>query len=178
MRISIPELEFLDLAKLGQVAAEDQKVGGRIHGLDVFGRAHRLVDETRVERLRIEMGVRDPGELEWRFGRVSDIDGVDQRPPGEGLADGGGPEQQRSVHEGTAGDLDRVVGAHSRLLQHSMYFAPKRVQVRQTCRFLLTLGTVYKALVLMEADAVLLPRLLFFVSSIFYFFSSMSNLVA
>ena len=72
----------------------------------------------------IEMGVRDPGELEWRLGGVSDIDGVEQRPPREGLADGRGPEQQRSVHEGAAGDLHRVVGAHSRLLQHRVYFAP------------------------------------------------------
>ena len=176
--ISIAELEFLDLAELGQVAAEDQEVGGRIHGLDVFGGAHRLVDEARVERLRIEMGVRNPGELEWRLGGVSDVDGVEQRPPGEGLADGGGAEQQRSVDERAPGDLQRVVGAHPGLLQHRVHLAPSAVKfVRHGVPP--DPWTVYKASVLMRGGReTARPRLLFFVSVYSYcFFSSISNLV-
>jgi hypothetical protein len=60
---------------------------------------------------------------------LSDIDGVDQRPPREGLTDSGGPEDQRSVHEGATGDLHRVVGAYPRLVQLSMYFAPKALKL-------------------------------------------------
>src|SRR5262245_2215365 len=86
----ITELEFLDRAKLGKVAAEEQKVRWRIHSLNILDRTHRLFDETRVERLRIEMGVRNPGELERRVLGVSDIDGVYERPPRECLADSGG----------------------------------------------------------------------------------------
>ena len=55
--------------------------------------ARTVLSTKRVLRdFSIEMGVGDPGELERRLGGVSDVDGVDQRPPGEGLADGGGPE--------------------------------------------------------------------------------------
>ena len=173
----IAELKLLDLAKLGKVAAKDQKVRGRIHSLDVFGRSHRFFDETRVEGLGIEMSVRNPGELKWRFCGVSNIDGVDQRPPREGLADGGGPEQQRSVHERTAGDLYRVVGAHSRLLQHRVYLAPSAFKfVRHVVPP--DRGTVYKALVLMEADAVRSAASVIFCVFYFYFFSSISNLEA
>jgi hypothetical protein len=60
---------------------------------------------------------------------MSDIDGVEQRPPPEGLADGSSAEQQRSVNEGAAGDLERVVGAYSRRLQHRMHFAPNAVKL-------------------------------------------------
>ena len=67
----IAELELLDLAKLGQVTAEDQEVGRRTHRLHLLGGTHRLVDEASVEGLRIEMRVRNPGELEWRLGTVT-----------------------------------------------------------------------------------------------------------
>ena len=87
------ELEFLDLAKLGQVAAEDQEVGRRTHRLHLLGGAHRLFDEARIEGLRIEMGVGNPGKLEWRLRRVSDVEGIEQRPPGEGLGYGRRPDQ-------------------------------------------------------------------------------------
>ena len=118
------EFQLLDLAELGEVAAEDQEVGGRRHLLHVLRRAHHLVDEARVERSRIEMRVRNPGELEGRFGCVSDVEGVEQRPPGEGLADGGGAEHQGLVDEGAPGDLDRVVGTNAWLLQHRMDLTP------------------------------------------------------
>ncbi len=58
------------------------------------------------------MGVRNPGELERCIGGVSDVDGVEQRPPREGLADGRGAEQQRFVNEGATCDLERVVGVY------------------------------------------------------------------
>ena len=64
-----------------------------------------LVDEARVEGFRIEMGVRNPGEFEWRLGGVGDVDRVQQRPPSEGLAYSGGAEQKRLVDEGAPRDL-------------------------------------------------------------------------
>ena len=87
------ELELLDLAKLGQVTAEDQEVGGRTHGLDLLGGTHHFVDEAGIERLRIKMGVGNPGKLEGRLGGISDVEGVEQRPPGEGFGDGRRPDQ-------------------------------------------------------------------------------------
>ena len=49
------------------------------------------------------MGVRNPSELERFLGGVSDIHGVEQRPPCEGLGDRGRPEKTRFVNEGALG---------------------------------------------------------------------------
>ena len=45
------------------------------------------------------MRVRNPGEFEWRLGGIGDVNRVQQRPPGEGLAYSGGTEQERLVDE-------------------------------------------------------------------------------
>jgi hypothetical protein len=124
----VAELELLDLAELGEVAAEDQELCGRVHLLDVLRRAHRLVDEALIERSRIEMGIRDPGEFERCLGGVGHVDGVDQRPPGKGLTHGGSAEQQRFVNEHAAGDPDRVVGAHPGFVEDRMYLAPQTIE--------------------------------------------------
>ncbi len=116
-----PELQLFRLAELRQVPAENQEVGSRAHGLNFFRGPRDLVDETGVDRLRVEMSVGDPGELERFFGRVSDVDRVDQRPPAERLAHGGGAEQTRFVQEGAAGQTERWIGTHAGLLEHRGY---------------------------------------------------------
>ncbi len=82
-----PERELVGSAELGQVAAEDQKVGRRVHRLHFTRGALDLLDEPRVDGLRIEVGVGNPGKLERLVGSVSDVDRIDQRPPCECLSD-------------------------------------------------------------------------------------------
>ena len=76
-----PLINTIDMA----YAAEDHEVGRRIHRLHFTGSTFDLLNESRVNRLRIEVSVGNPSELERWFGGVSHIDGVDQRPPCEGL---------------------------------------------------------------------------------------------
>ena len=70
------------------------------------------------------------------------------------------------------------VRAHSRLVQHRVYLAPSAFKfVRHVVPP--DPGTVYKALVLIEADAVRsAASVIFCVFYFFYFFSSISNLEA
>ncbi len=70
------ELELDRVAELGQVAAEDQEVGRRVHRLDLLDRPHRLLDEAGVDVLRIEVGVRDPGEPEGLGGTAGRGEGL------------------------------------------------------------------------------------------------------
>ena len=61
---SAPELQLHRIPELRQIAAEDHEVGRRVHRLHFLERAHGLLHEARVHVLRVEVGVRDPGELE------------------------------------------------------------------------------------------------------------------
>ena len=44
-----PKFEFLGRSELGNIAAENQEVGGRVHRLNVGDGAHGLVDEALVD---------------------------------------------------------------------------------------------------------------------------------
>ena len=47
----VAQLQLDRVAELGEVAAEDQEVRGRVHRLDVVDRAHGLLDEAGVDLL-------------------------------------------------------------------------------------------------------------------------------
>src|SRR6202022_1488281 len=126
----IAELEFLDFAKLGQVAAKDHEVGRRVHGLNLVRRAHHLFDEARVERPRIEMGVGNPGKLEGLLGSVGDVDRVEQRPPCKSLRDCSRAGQTRFVEESAPSKPGRGVGENPGPLKHRDHLTSFTIKLR------------------------------------------------
>ena len=94
------ELQLHGVALLRQIAAEDHEVEGRALLLDLLEGPARLLDEARVQRLRVEVGVGNPGEAERAGRRVGDVDGgegLEESRPGDGAAG-----QQGVVKEGPA----------------------------------------------------------------------------
>jgi hypothetical protein len=85
------ERKLVRSSELGKIAAEDQEVGRRAHILHFFGGTLHFLDEPRIDRLRIEVGVGDPCKLERLFGRIRHVDRVNQWPPSEGLSDCSSP---------------------------------------------------------------------------------------
>ena len=126
----IAELELLDLPSWARSPPKIRKSAGGLMAWTSL--AARTVFSTKrvLSDLGIEMRVGDPGELERRLGAERDVHGVDQRPPGEGLGDRGGPGQARSMKEGAPGDLELRIGTHPRLLQHRSYFTPFALELR------------------------------------------------
>src|SRR4029453_6416744 len=60
---------------------------------------------------------------------MSDIEGIDQRPPSEGLGYGRRPEQTRFVNEGAAGKPQRGVRTHPGLLEYRRHLASNFVEL-------------------------------------------------
>ena len=141
----LPDLELADdlvaqlqldrVAELGEVAAEDQEVGGRIHRLDVVDRAHGLLDEAGVDLLGKEMRVRDPGEPESLGGaaflRVRHVHGVDPRQPAGRRRRGRRAAEQRPVDEDPPREVDLVVGPDAWPPQRPTHLAPCLLEVLQ-----------------------------------------------
>src|SRR5205823_2647699 len=101
--------------------------GGWFHRLDLLHRPHRLVHEARVDVLRIEVVVGDPGELERsrRLSRLThhQVERADERePPIGGHPRGTG--HHRLVEERPAGDLERSVGSLALALQRLLQLIP------------------------------------------------------
>ena len=146
----VAELQLDRVAELGEVAAEDQEVGCRVHRLDVVDRAHRLVDEAGVDLLGVEMGVGDPGEAE-RFHPpallgVGHVHGVDPRQPQAGRGRGRGPAQDRPVDQDPAADPDALIRPHARPPQRPAHLLPRLLEV-------LGLQQLVAVLVVMMVDA-------------------------
>jgi hypothetical protein len=64
------------------------------------------------------MGVGNPGKLEGLLGSVGDVDGVEQRPPGESLSDCSRAGQTRFVDESAPSNPERGVGTNPGPLEH------------------------------------------------------------
>src|SRR2546425_3110523 len=101
----VAETELDGIAELGEVTPVDQEVGRRRHRLDFLDRAGRLLDEARVDVLRVQMVVGEPGEFEG-FGAERDVKGVDQREPPVGRGPRGRSRQERFVKEDASGDRE------------------------------------------------------------------------
>ena len=129
----VAQLQLDRVAELGEVAAEDQEVGGRIHRLDVVDRAHGLLDEAGVDLLGEEMRVRDPGEPERlgraAFLRVGHVDGVDPRQPAGRRRRGRRAAEQRPVDEDPPRDADLVVGLDAGPPQRPPHLAARLLKV-------------------------------------------------
>ena len=122
----VPEVELDGIAQLGEVAAVDEEIRGRLHGLDLLHCPHRLVHEARVDVFREEVAVGDPGELERRrlSSRLSEreIERADEREPPIG-GHAGSPGQQGFVEENAAGDPERS-GSFAAALQRLVQLNP------------------------------------------------------
>ena len=115
----VSEVELDRIAELGEVTSVDEEVRGRIHGLDLLHGSHRLVHEALVDLLRVEVVVRDPGELERcrlssRLGQRK-IERADEREPPVG-GRSGGTREQRLVEESPARDPQRSARSLARAL--------------------------------------------------------------
>ena len=73
--------------------------------------------DVLIDGFRIEVGVRDPRELERRFGRIRHVYGINQRPPSERLSDCGCSRHARSVDECPSRDSQFRIGTQPGLLQ-------------------------------------------------------------
>jgi hypothetical protein len=123
----VAEFKFLGPAELSDVAAENQEVGRRVHGLHFLDRPLQLLDKKAVDGLWVQMGVGNPGERKAGVpGGMRIADRIDYRKPacqrGPGACRGAG--QERSVNERAPGNAHGVVGARAVGIEHAPHLAP------------------------------------------------------